>query len=112
MHSLISVGGVCIGFNRIGILRSNIFDLLSFIKYIYKHLATKKLKIMKNLALGVIFSMFVTVGSIASVSAGNNFPGGKKKKCKTEKGCSTETKKSCCPSKSESKDCGKKSEAQ
>lgn len=67
---------------------------------------------MKNLALGVIFSLFITIGSIASVSA--NVPGGKKKKkCKTEmKDCKSDKKekKSCCPSKSESKDCEKKTE--
>lgn len=63
---------------------------------------------MKNLALGVIFSVIVTVGSIASVSADLNFPD-KKKKSKKE--CKSDSKKSCCPSSGEKKDCGKKSEA-
>jgi len=64
---------------------------------------------MKNLVLGVIFSLFITISSIASVSAEMNFPGGKKKKCcnseKKEK-CESSEKKSCCKDESK-KDCKK-----
>jgi hypothetical protein len=68
---------------------------------------------MKNLVLGVIFSLFVTAGSIASVASGLNLPDEKKKKCcKSEKSdkkqCKADGKeKKCCDSKSESKDCKK-----
>lgn len=68
---------------------------------------------MKNLALGVIFSMFIMAGSVASVAADLNLPGEKKKKCKADKKeCKSDSKKSCCPSNGEKKDCSKKSEAQ
>jgi hypothetical protein len=62
---------------------------------------------MKNLVLGVIFSLFVTVSATASVSSGLNLPGGKKKKCESteSKDCKSGGKeKKCCSSKGDSKD--------
>jgi hypothetical protein len=61
---------------------------------------------MKNALLGVIFSLFITVGSIASVSAGLNLPDEKKKKSEKREKCDSKSKKSCCESKEEAKkDC-------
>jgi hypothetical protein len=62
---------------------------------------------MKNLALGVIFSLFVAISATASVSSGLNLPGGKKKKCDSteKKDCKSDGKeKKCCSSKGESKE--------